>query len=250
MTDSVRITPFDLIFGGPALDASRLDLVRDQAEPAGADSPSAIAQLPAAGALLRDLLPEDEGGEAHGTVFAQVAALLFQSYRFWRGGRTIYRLDEAAFRGVVGAAEGDAEAAASLAPPREAGYVQLPRNQLWARVSEDAVPEPVDGFFWSATTARLDLLLVLGLRAARPGITVVEVTLEGGYDLAQWEHTQARPAGDDFANVLPGGELMSYHALITHAEVLKFAARCFRRFTGETADPVAEGGSRIIAVHG
>lgn len=212
----------------------------------GAVSPAALAQLPAAGALLRELLPVEPGDEAHGIVFAQVSALLFHAFRFWQHGRIVCRFDEAALRPLLL----PGVEPVSAAPPAEAGYVQLPRNLLWAAADEGDTPEPADGFFWSATSSRLDLLLILGLRAGRPGVTVVDVSLEGGYDLAQWAGTKARPDGDDFANVLPGGELQSYHALMNHAELVRLAALCFGRIAAGADADFEENGNRIVAVHG
>jgi hypothetical protein len=38
---------------------------------------------------------------------------------------------------------------------------------------------------------------------------------------------KARSEGDDFANVLPGGELQGHFAVTNTAEAVKLAARCF-----------------------
>jgi len=240
----VRITPYDLVFGAPGWDADRLDLVAQQAAQAGADSPGALAQLPAAGMLLRELL-HDEAGTAHADVFAQLAALLFHCVRFRDAGRTVFRFDEAALRRALGSVP-----AAGVAAPLPSAYLQLPRNVVWVRAEDDSAAEPADGFFWNATPLRLDLLLVLGLRAGRPGLTLIDVTLEGEHDLGEWARNTARVDGDDFANILPGGELMSYHALTSHAEMIKFAARCFATLSADDAAVPDTHGNRIVHVHG
>jgi hypothetical protein len=168
-------------------------------------------------------------------VIAQVGAVLFHGYRFWRHGRQLFTIAATALEPRLAAPAGGWQFRAA-AP---AGYVQLPHHLFWASVAEGAVPEPVDGFFWSApderervagdaTMHRLDLLLVLGLRPARPGLSLVEVTAEPALQLERWIDIAARPDGEDFANVLPGGELQGYRALTTRAEALKLAMICFR----------------------
>jgi hypothetical protein len=271
------ITPWELVFGAPGFDTSRFELLREQADAAAAHSPASLLLLPAAGELLRELggeaaVPPTEGAalreggvppgrapadEAAGhtpatppaappaappevapsrqqDVIAQVGAVLFHGYRFWRHGRELFSIAAAALEPRLAAPAGGWRFRAA-AP---AGYVQLPHHLFWARVAEGAVPEPVDGFFWSApdesertagdaTTDRLDLLLVLGLRPGRPGVSLVEVTAEPALQLERWIDVAARPDGEDFANVLPGGELQGYRALTTRAEALKLAMICF-----------------------
>ncbi|HSJ23055.1 MAG TPA: hypothetical protein VK929_00120, partial [Longimicrobiales bacterium] len=202
-------------------------------------TPVEFFMLPAAGTLLKDLMPDDAEGGVHRDLVDQVTALLFQSFRFWLHGRFTWELTGAAAATVL-SAEGP-PGSDRVDPPEPAGYVQLPRNLLWARVAEDAPAEPVDGFFFSAPTdseggppGRLDLLLALGVRPGRPGISTVDVSIEGDDMLQHWADVDARPGGTDFGNVLPGGELQGYHSLTTRAEVLKLAARCFRLM--QTAD--------------
>lgn len=232
-SDTPRVSPYQLIFGPAVFDDSRFELVREQADAHHAVAPEQLFMLPAAGELLHELAPPEGGKDT----IAQVRALLFSAYRYWRHGRSIYRitgplLDEATAPGAA--------LPAPPQPPSEAGYVQLPRNIVWARVSEDAAPEPIDGFFWSApaaddagTAERLDLLFALGLRPGRPGLSLFDVSLDAAAQLAEWATVDARPDGDDFANVLPGGELQGYRAITTGAEALKLAALCFARI----ADP-------------
>jgi hypothetical protein len=248
---SERVTPWDIIFGGPAFDLSAFELIREQVEARPARTTTELFMLPAAGTLLRDVLPEDEPGTAHREVVRQVTALLFHAFRYWLHGRRVWELTEATTRALLlpqASADGS-----PVAPPAPAGYVQLPRNLLWARVAEDAAPEPVDGFFWSAPAdaegagpPRLDLLLALGVRAGRPGVSVVEVSVEAADALQQWADVEARPGGTDFDNMLPGGELQGYHALITRTEVLKLAARCFRRIASSAVEVPAEAGRVVV----
>jgi hypothetical protein len=254
-----RVTPYELVFGAPAFDEGRFELLREQVEAYGATRASELLLLPAAGELLHELMPvaaaddEHTAAGAYRDVVEQTGALLFHAFRFWLHGRAIYDVPAALLRPAL--QHGHAVGEWQYRAPAAAGYVQLPHHLLWARVAEEAVPEPVDGFFWSAPAAeenaaidRLDLLLVLGVRRGRPGVSLVEVSVEGG-ELQRWADADARPGGGDFDNVLPGGELQGYHALTTPAEALKLAVLCFwlidrRIVTDDESDPDVAGGVR------
>jgi hypothetical protein len=227
-----RITPYRLIFGPAAFDDTRFEAVREQADAHDAVAPQQLFMLPAAGELLRELAPPEGGRD----VIAQVSALLFSAFRYWRHGRHTYRITEPLLRQLVA----PDYTTPRPQPPAPAGYVQLPRHLVWARVADEAAAEPVDGFFWSAPApgesggpGRLDLLFALGVREGRPGLSLFDVSLDAAAQLSEWAAVSARPDGEDFGNVLPGGELQGYHALTTGAEALKLAALCF----GAIADP-------------
>jgi hypothetical protein len=246
-----RPTPWSIIFEAPGFDLSAFELIREQVQAQPARSATELFMLPAAGTLLRDLLPSETEGAAHREAVQQVTALLFHSFRYWLHGRRTWEIGEAPARALLtptGAAGGP-----QAVPPGPAGYLQLPRNLLWARVAADVAPEPVDGFFWSAPTEeegarspRLDVLLALGVRAGRPGISVVDVSVEAAEDLQQWADVEARPGGTDFENILPGGELQGYHALLTRTEVLKLAVRCFRAVAAADVPAPPEGGRVVL----
>jgi hypothetical protein len=129
----------------------------------------------------------------------------------------------------------------AMLPPHPAGYLQLPRNLLWARVAATEPPEPVDGIFWTMIGAadptqppyaRLDLLVALGLRPGRPGLSVIDIgeELEAG-GAGHWADVAGRPEGEDFANLLPGGELQQWHGLATRGEVLRLVSLLFWHVT-------------------
>jgi hypothetical protein len=226
-SDPPRISPYQLIFGPAVFDDTRFEAVRDQADAHDAVAPEQLFMLPAAGELLHELSPPEGGKD----IVAQVRALLFSAYRYWRHGRRLYRITEPLLRELIAPASAPP---AAPQPPAAAGYVQLPRNIVWARVADEVPPEPVDGFFWSAPSSdesgaaeRLDLLFALGVRADRPGLSLFDVSLDTAAQLTEWATVSARPDGEDFANVLPGGELQGYHAITTGAEALKLAALCF-----------------------
>lgn len=243
-----RPSPYALVFEAEGFDASRFAVLREQAAAHGAVTAGEVLGLPTGGELLRELAPEGSS-ELHRELVAQVGALLFHGFRHWLHGRIVYRVTQLALNALL-----DAPAVTwTFRAPAPAGYVQLPYQVFWARPAENAAAEPVDGFFWSAPDEtegargrRLDLLLALGVRAGRPGFTVVPVSLEPEPDPAGWADTAARPDGRDFENVLPGGELQGYRALTTHAEAVKLAVRVFRHIDTHPDSIAVQGGVCIV----
>jgi len=76
--------------------------------------------------------------------------------------------------------------------------------------------------------AGLEVLLVLGLRGDRPGLSTIRIGADpAAVESGHWCDEEGRPGGEDFANVLPGGEMEGLHSLLTEAEVLKLVSRCF-----------------------
>ncbi len=217
--------PYDLAFQDPAFEAQHFPAIRDEIQRRAIEARDAqqFLQLQHVGAILRTALVESDE-----TAAAQFGPLLFQAYQYWQQDKPLYQLDEALFRHLVGQLV--PIGAWSLQPPAPAGYLQFPRNLLWARIDEDATPEAVDGLFWSvgAAAQTLEVLLVLGLVAGRPGFSIAEVSATTEPGLGHWGDVQMRAQGtEDFANILPGGELQRLHALQTSGEVLKLVSRVF-----------------------
>lgn len=221
-----RLTPYELAFADTSFEAEGFPAIREEAEARGVDdsTPESFLLLAATGRLLREL-------DATGAALEPVGMLLFHSYHFWRDGKRLYVVEPELARALPRMTV--AADALEFGPPGPAGYVQLPRNLYWARVDEATAPEPVDGFFWtmkgaaagSGSTARVDVLLALGLRLGRPGFSVIPVGEPlHGRSLVTWASAKARPEGEDFANVLPGGELGGLFAVTTAAEALKLFA--------------------------
>ena len=236
---SGRETPYDIVFAGSDIDFdARFDEVRAEAVSRGMeiDDPDRFVMLGAVGALLRDMILAEEAADAAGEVWqalpadaiAQVGSLLYQAYRFREAGRRVFAIDEATARALV--ASTPAEPARPAAAGRvTAAYVQLPRNLFWARADADSPAEPLDGFFF-ARGFRFDLLLALGVRPRRPGFTAIPLTadIDSRSALDRWADAEARDAGDDFANILPGGDIDRLHGLTSAAEALRLAALVLR----------------------
>lgn len=236
---SARPTPYALVFAAGHFEDEAFPWIAEEGEARGVPSadPARFLLLGQVGRLLRELLPGGAGGEEA----ERYGMLIFQAYHFWRFGKRVLALDEAKARAVV---ESTAPLGAwALHPPAPAGYVQLPRHLFWARVEEGATPEPVDGFFWTMVGTedparppyrRLDVLLVLGMYPGRPGFSTIAVgaELESAPE-GHWGDVQGRREGEDFSNILPGGELQGWHGLVTEVEVLKLVSRIFRELVKE-----------------
>ncbi len=227
-------SPYELVFGSALFEADRFPAIRAEAEARGVatEIPERFLLLGTVGALLQELLPESAGAAE----FSRHGTLLYQAYHFWLHGKRHCHLTEGEARELV---ERPPEPARwHLDPPIPAGYLQLPRHLFWARIEEGATPEPVDGFFWTVAGAvdvkepvarRLELLLPLGLFPGRPGFStiVIETPIDRG-DADPRADDEARQGGQDFANILPGGELQGWYGLITELEVLKLVSRTFQ----------------------
>jgi hypothetical protein len=242
---AVSISPYELVFGAPFFEEEQFPAIREEAEARGVetDIPERFLLLGSVGLLLQELLPEGPGRAE----FSRVGQLLSQAYHIWGHGKPGYRLTEAEARELV---QLTAEAEGwDLSPPSPCGYLDLPRHLFWARIEEGATPEPVAGFFWTVAgpaevsdpavgadaARRLELLLVLGLFPGRPGFSTIalETPLER---TDTFPRSGVRPEGEDFANILPGGELQGWYGLITELEVLKLVSLCFGELAGGGGD--------------
>jgi hypothetical protein len=233
---SARFTPYEAVFMDARYEAERFPAMRTEAAAQGRREavPDEILMLQSAGNALRELPPETGSSWLPpAAALREYGALLFQAFRYWSWGHRTLVIDEPLGRYLLNSVEPVGRW--TFSPPHPAGYLQLPRHLLWARVDDDAVPEPIDGFFWSAGGAqdeppwqRIDLLFVLGLRPDRPGFSVIEVSVPLPADApGHWADIRVRESGSDFANVLPGGEMQSFHSMVSVAETLKLASRAF-----------------------
>src|SRR5690606_30053709 len=216
-----RLTPYELVFADTPFETEDFPALREEVQARGAEdaAPESFFLLGTVGRMLREL-------GATGAALEPLGMLLFHAYHFWREGKQLYIVEPELARALPEVTVADD--APVFDAPAPAGYIQLPRNLYWARVDEAAAPEPVDGFFWTmkrageggASPARVDVLLVLGLRPGRPGLSVLPVG-EPLHGRSLLTCARARPEGEDFANVLPGGELGGLFAVTTPAEAIK-----------------------------
>ena len=173
---------------------------------------------------LRQLSPPGEA--AAGTTIAEYETLLYAVYRFWSTGRHSLALGREALehalapddRGHPGPAP-DVRATPDV--PHRACYLQLPERLFWARISDTAAPEPLDGLFLAAGPGdrEITVLAVLGLRPERGGFSQIALTVPPE-DLAQAKDFVRRPR---FAPVLEGGERAGVKSLVSEAELLHLA---------------------------
>ena len=266
MKGASRPTPWDVAFADDRFEKGSFPAIEQEARERGIDpaTPDRFLLLSSVGNLLHELAP-DAGGQQPGELppldsVRLFGPLVFQAFHFQRQGHTVLDLDENSAREIMRTTE--PIGGWRFRVPALAGYLQLPRNLLWARVTDDVPAEPADGFFWTMmdTAARgtedakaghverLDvdvraaeagallehrapasvaLLLVLGLREDRPGFTVVDAMASPPDPPGHWGDTNARSEGDDFANILPGGELSQLHGIVNVAELFKLASRAF-----------------------
>jgi hypothetical protein len=227
-----RAHPYDLVFANEELEGTAFPAIRDEADVRGVDpgDREAVLLLEGMGELMRGLLLPDASAPA----FAQFSAIVYHAYHYWLAGKQTTSIDEPTLRKMLQPAT--EIGSWDMVPPAPAGYVQLPRNLLFARVEEGAPAEGVDGFFYVMRGVndpavppfpRLDVLLVLGLVPNRAGYSVVEVTTDVTAGVAgHFGDVQAREAGEDFENILPGGEGRLF-AVTNEMEVLKLVSRVF-----------------------
>jgi len=240
MSAADRITPWELVFSEERFSGDLFPALEEEARGRGAGTSfDAFLMLRTSARILHAL--ESDGadeGEPDGrlpaaTTVRSYGRLVWQAWHFWRAGCRVFSFDGPATRALLD----DAPVIGhwTLQPPAIAGYAQVARNLIWARVDPSAHAEPLDGFFWLFEPAAgktvaplLHLLLVLGLRDDRPGVSVIEITASLEEPAGHWADTRARADGPDFGNILPGGEVDRLHGMVSTVEALKLASRAFR----------------------
>lgn len=225
-----RRTPYELVFGEPFEARTFPDILKEATE-RGVEPRDAerFGFLSLAADAVRSVVPAESPPDA----LDQYRSLLYQAFNFWRYGKRVYLLDPPLARYLVEGAPSLEEW--ELEMPYPSIYLQLPRNLFWGSISPDSTPEPVDGFFATATDAsdafgkpyrRIEVLVVLGIRRDRAGFSVIPFSTEAGPGIAhEWASGEGRESGSDFANVLPGGDIQGLYSILTSTEVLKLLAR-------------------------
>jgi hypothetical protein len=228
--------------------------IREEAEVRGADARrrDRFVLLGHVGAALRDIVPDDAPPDA----IEEYADLLYHGYQFWAFGRRLYALG-AGVAERLAAPERDLGDWLLAAPP--ACYLQLPYQRFWARVAADAAYEPVDGCFVVADDtepapdagAHLRVLLVLGLRADRPGVSLVSYRTDLDPRTAPSRARRPwREGAEPFANAIPGGELKGLRAFVTTSELEAYVLRALAYLDRHPDRLIAHEGSEVAGETG
>lgn len=216
---SRRTHPYDFAFGAPEIEGALFPRIREEADTRAVDATNReqFVLLETVGDFMRSLLPPD----ARRAAVMQFGAIVHHAYHYWLAQKKTFEFDARALSAIVSPemVAGDDP----ISPPAPAGYVQLPRNLVFARIEEAAPAEAADGFFFRHDDRHLDILLVLGLVPNRAGFSIVDVTAPVTEPFA---NAAARETGNDFENILPGGAGRLF-ALSNSQEVMKLAARSF-----------------------
>lgn len=225
------LTPYEMAFGEAGFETRVFPRIQAEADTHGEDPAQRerFGFLTLAGDAAREMVPPEASVEA----LEEYRALLYHAFNFWRFGRRMYVLEPPVARYLVEAAP--ALAGWELSLPAPSVYARLPPNLFWASISTGVPPEPVDGFFATIADGRdplgapfqeLQVLMVLGLRRARAGFSVIPFATEAGPGIpATWAEAPGREGAKDFANILPGGEMAGLYSILTTTEALKLLAR-------------------------
>lgn len=250
-----RTTPYEVILA--PLEKSAWPAISAEAEHRGVDTRrrDRFVLLGRVGATLQDMVPDDAPADA----IEEYADLLYHGYQFWSFGRRLYALT-AERAEALAAAEVDLGSWILAAPP--ACYIQLPYQRFWARVATDAPYEPADGCFVvvddtepaPGAGAHMRILLILGLRADRPGISLVSFRTD--LEPASAAERARRPWREDaepFASTIPGGDRRGIRTIATTSELEALVLRILayldrhpdRLVAHEPPAPEEEGKSRL-----
>jgi hypothetical protein len=215
---SGRLTPYEMLFGTEELGESEFPAIAEEGNRRDLELSRRdhFAGLDRVRSLLQQLIPE----EVEPAALDQYLEITFHCFHFWNAARPIYTLETAVVRSLI-----DTPPVLAGWQPRSAVpglYCQLPSNLLWARVTEFGPPEPVEGVF-----ARLaleggksvaDLLLVLGMRPDRAGLSVASLRADLIEALGQEEP-------DAFRSDIPGADLAGLYSLQRSSEAVTLLVR-------------------------
>lgn len=222
MTGVTRPTPFDIVFGSvaeerfPALQRSLSQTGRDPRDV------EAFALDREVVLLLRDLVPEEEPGEA----IPEHLALLQHAFLFWVEGKWRFTLGPGPAAALLAAVP---EAASATGAPA-AYYVQFPPRFLWAELVPGQPHEPLDGLFVSRAGEHQWLVMgIFGIHHDRAGFSVAHAI--GPRPLLAVREDGA-PL---FASLLPGGAAAGLHSLAGPPELIELGARSAPLVAGAAA---------------
>lgn len=226
---TARITPYELIM--EPLEGSTFPAINAEAEQRGKDTRrrDQFLLLGSVGAALDEIVPDDSPTEA----LDEYGELLYQGFEFWNFGRRLYSFSPEVTEQLT-ASEYAMDDWILAAPP--SSYLQFPYQLLWARVATDEPFEPVDGCFVVVDEtapapqagAHMRAQLVLGVRAERPGVSLVSYRTDFDPNSAsRMSHAPWREGSNAFSNAIPGGERKGYRTLATTSELEALIVRAF-----------------------
>lgn len=237
-----RLTPYELSFPDLEFARTHFQAIRREADARQVDlqDPGMFVMLASTGQALREIRgPEDDPA-----LIRQYGFLLYHAFHFCEAGEPLYLLPAPELRQLLAGDAGTEGWTPALDPA--AGYVQLPQHLVWVRSSADAPAESLDGFFWARSAPdRFALLFALGMRADRPGLSVVPLTALPIQEAGDWTSVAMREGGGDFSSSLPGSELEGLFELQSTGEALKLGARVLWRL--ERAGDVATARGQVAA---
>ncbi|MDQ3696715.1 MAG: hypothetical protein M3373_01630 [Gemmatimonadota bacterium] len=240
-----RLTPYEMILA--PLEKTAWPQVKAEAEQRGTDTRrhDQFVLLGQVGATLRDIVPDDAPADAT----EEHADLLYHGYQFWNFGRRLYVFDPVV-ADTLTAPTADLGGWVFAGPP--SCYLQLPYQRIWARLAAEAPYEPADGCFVVVDDtepapdagAHLRILLILGLRPDRPGVSLVSYRTD--LDPRAAAARADRPWREDeepFANVIPGGERIGIHTIATMSELEALVIRALAYLDRHPDKLTAQNGS-------
>ncbi len=216
--DTGRRTPYEMVFGSERFAETEFPAIEEEAESRGTAMVGRddLASLARVGALLQTVAPEASEPSA----LTRYLDILFHGFRFWKAGCSMYAFEEPVLRSLVERAPDLSGWAPSS--PAPSIYIELPKNLFWADAVEGQPPEPVEGLFVAvgsdAAKDDLRILAVLGMRADRPGFSVIEV-------VAPPEEAKTSGNPTTFRSEIPGADLAQLYSLARPSEILLIVMR-------------------------
>lgn len=159
--------------------------------------------------LLQELRPEDGLGEAA----QEFVAFVHAAWLWWASGGVDRHLDAAATAALLEPTPDRANAT----PTAIVCYIQVDPRQIWARLDEAGVHEPIDGWFVMTHGPRRRVVACLGLHGSRPGLSVL---LAEGERPTGWQRPDGSPT---FAPRMDGGDTAGLASVDTREELLLLA---------------------------
>ena len=209
----MRPTPFAFVFGDIA--PARFPAIAEVLEQEGATATDRdrFVLLEPVGRLLRELLPEDAGGDA---LEAHVL-LLHHAYLFWAAGQPVYTISDQVLHRAV------AEQRVTTHLPRSTLYLQLPELRVWGSPNEASPAEPLDGMFTTeAAAGAVSVLAIFGMRPDRPGFSAVGI--EGRADAIAATRDDGS-MGRAFDPMLAGGTAAGLYSVANAGDLLLLTTR-------------------------